>query len=299
MSGRRITDWHLGHLVLDPATGKGTTWDMGKPVSPDVVEKYQECVNFLEDLLSESPYSGLEKRYVELKSAISAMWGPDYEVGSAPSHRSEILSRLDNMLSALRAFDDRTSRDLKHRCGDGSTPFRTFKEALSYEYDNEFAYRFMYRLRNYSQHCGQPELTGSVKGRRTADGKIVRQVSMTFDLPALLRRFNKWGPQVKGELEGMGEGLEVEPVVDRLFLSCGRAYGKLLVSLATDIRSAVDFIRSCDKSPDGSGTVPCFYGLNRDEWLSAGSRDTNVRLVRVDLADLADNVLVAAAGTAS
>lgn len=211
-----------------------------------------------------------------------------------PQRSGEIRARLDDMLSALRAFDDRTSRYLKHKYGEGSAPFQTFKEALSHEYDSEFSYRFMYRLRNYSQHCGQPELTGGVKGSRATDGTSVRRVSIAFDSVALLNRFDKWGPAVKGELQAIGGKFEAEPIADRLMISCGRAYSKMLVSQAEDVRVAAKFIRECDKSSGGADRIPCFFGLNRDEWLGAGPRNTSLRLVRIDLANHADEVLTSA-----
>ncbi|WP_149826924.1 hypothetical protein [Streptomyces tailanensis] len=295
MNDTRITDWHLGHILRDAASGKVTTWDMGgEPVDPGLVDEHQKHANFLLALLTDSPYAALEKCYDEFKHAMAALRSPDSKSGTLPRQVRETRSRLDNLLSALRAFTDRTAHDLKERYGENSDPVSTFKESLSCEYDNEFAYRFMYKLRNYSQHCGQPDLSAKAQGGRTENGEVVRTVSVTFDPVVLLSRFNKWGAHVKGELQAMGGEFEAEPIVDSLMASCGRAYSKTLLTQEGHIQAASTFIHGHNRAPHGKAAVPCFFGLNREEWISNGRRNTTVLVVRIDLAILADSALAAA-----
>ncbi|MFE2419699.1 hypothetical protein [Streptomyces hokutonensis] len=291
MNRPEAIEWHLGHMARDASTGKHSEWSVGAPVSADVVQEHQRHANFLIALFSESPYSGLEKRYLELKTVLTSLQNPHTKNGTLPYLGNEIRTRLDDLLSALRAFDDRTSHDLKKSFGENSEPFRTFKEALSHEYDNEFAYRFMFKLRNYSQHCGQPEMAGQVRSSRAADGTTVRLASLAFDSRELLRRFNKWGTQVKEELKEIDGRFEVEPIVDRLMFSCGQAYSKMLVSQESAIRSASAFIRTCDRRPDGIDALPCFFGLERGQGIKSGTTDWSVKFVLLEIANHAEVTL--------
>jgi hypothetical protein len=61
-----------------------------------------------------------------------------------------------NLLTAVRTFLDHTERNLTHRHGKDSEQFQAFKKATAEAYDSSFAYRFLYKLRNYVQHRGMP-----------------------------------------------------------------------------------------------------------------------------------------------
>jgi len=70
------------------------------------------------------------------------------------------LNRLMlNFLSAFRTFLDHTQTNLDRTYGKESENFKIFKKTRSSYYDNYFSYRFLDKLRNYSQHMGMP-ITG-------------------------------------------------------------------------------------------------------------------------------------------
>src|SRR5205823_3022484 len=60
---------------------------------------------------------------------------------------------LLNFLASIRAFLDHSETALIRRYGKGSAEFDAFRLAKAREYDEHFAYRFLYALRNYAQHC--------------------------------------------------------------------------------------------------------------------------------------------------
>ena len=63
---------------------------------------------------------------------------------------------LLNFLSSVRTFLDHSETELKRNYGNSADILKRFKEICSESYDNCFSYRFLSRLRNYSQHCNMP-----------------------------------------------------------------------------------------------------------------------------------------------
>lgn len=78
-----------------------------------------------------------------------------------------------------------------------------FLAACKREYDSVFAYRFLYRLRNYAQHLALPVHTLSV-----SDNGWV----FCVDRDALLEQFDGWST-VKNELAAGPEQIELEPLI--------------------------------------------------------------------------------------
>jgi hypothetical protein len=61
-----------------------------------------------------------------------------------------------NYLSSFRMFIDHSEVSLKRRFGKGSPAVDAYKTLESHQYDSVFAYRFLYRFRNFVQHIGLP-----------------------------------------------------------------------------------------------------------------------------------------------
>jgi hypothetical protein len=73
---------------------------------------------------------------------------------------------LLNLLSAIRSYLDYV--ETKRKYGDASSSITRFKKSCSDAYDNSFSYRFLYRFRNYAQHCGLP-LTRAFSNAETTE----------------------------------------------------------------------------------------------------------------------------------
>lgn len=283
MPGEAVTDWHLGHVIRN-AENKMTAWNIGESISAEDVQKHKECVAALHEALPGSPYAHLQERQVAFMEAASGLLEPDTDSRQTRLIADSLPTLVDGILSSLRAFDDRTSHSLSRRYGKGSPEVEKFKESLSFEYDNEFAYRFMYKLRNYSQHCGAPELDGNVRGYLSATGERCKEISVTFDSVKLLEQYDGWGAQVKRELHGIQGKFDAVEILNRMMLSCSRIYANLLILRADEPKEAADYIAGLDRSPDGVDTVPAFFGLNREEWQNPeGVRNPVLNFVRVDL----------------
>ena len=59
-----------------------------------------------------------------------------------------------NVLASFRFYLDYMERSIKNEFGNELEILANFGSYCSWEYDNNFSYRFIYHLRNYSQHKG-------------------------------------------------------------------------------------------------------------------------------------------------
>ena len=71
--------------------------------------------------------------------------------------RIRIATTIVNYLTSMKMFLDHSELDLKRRDDkDSGVRFKNWRIDCSAEYDDYFAYRFLYRFRNYILHIGLP-----------------------------------------------------------------------------------------------------------------------------------------------
>jgi len=120
---------------------------------------------------------------------------------------------LLNYLSSIIIFIKHCETHLNRKFGDNSEIFLEFKKMLASFYDNSFAYRFLYHLRNYSQHCGLP--LDSIQFTSEFDrenNRIKGTLKITFNRDKLLANYKKW-KTVKEDLEKMDTEFDVTPLL--------------------------------------------------------------------------------------
>jgi len=118
---------------------------------------------------------------------------------------------LLNYLSSIKTFMDHCETNFNRRFGEESSEFMEFKKILSFFYDKSFSYRFFYKLRNYSQHCGLPIHNIGVTSKKTDNGneKII-ELEVAFDKNKLLADYNSWG-KLKEDFKDMPEQFDLYP----------------------------------------------------------------------------------------
>lgn len=120
---------------------------------------------------------------------------------------------LLNYLSSVNIFLCHCETYLNRKFGDNSETFIEFKKMLSVFYDNSFAYRFLYQLRNYSQHCGLPLDNIQFTSEFDRDNNRIKgTLKITFNRDKLLANYKKW-KTVKSDLEKMDNEFEVTPLL--------------------------------------------------------------------------------------
>jgi hypothetical protein len=123
-----------------------------------------------------------------------------------------INRHIINYLFSVRTFLDHTEFKLKRIYGDSSDKFATFKKATISEYENNFSYRFLYKLRNYSQHCGLPlgELSMKSVEEPIYSGNIKNTLVINFSSDTLLT-YNGWSSEVKEEIKRLPKKFDIIP----------------------------------------------------------------------------------------
>jgi len=110
--------------------------------------------------------------------------------------------KIANLLTSFRTFDDHICHKISNIYGVQSNEYKAFKNASKQIYDNYFAYRFLYKLRNYVQHVGLP-VTKIIFNTKLEENKnkkklIKHSVQLFLDKKQLLK-YKGWGT-VKNDL---------------------------------------------------------------------------------------------------
>lgn len=117
-----------------------------------------------------------------------------------PDRVSLNINRLFlNYVFSFRTYIDHLETFLKRTFGDTSNEVIAFKKLTAELYDNHFEYRFIYKLRNYAQHCGLPIDVFNINPS-IYEGVYDVKINIEFDPDLLLVKFHAWGTQLKKEL---------------------------------------------------------------------------------------------------
>ncbi|MGG3798623.1 hypothetical protein [Metabacillus fastidiosus] len=162
-----------------------------------------------------------------------------------------------NFLSICRTYLDHTETSLKRKFGAESEQFKNFKTACSYEYDNCFAYRFLYKLRNYSQHCGVPVGSISIDSRAEDNGQVDYSISVQFDRDSLLRNYDSWGIPVKKELENLTDLFPVNEYIDEVMASFERINLALIEERIPELVEGAEYIYEMIRPFEEQPGIPC------------------------------------------
>ncbi|RZL45076.1 MAG: hypothetical protein EOP00_18240 [Pedobacter sp.] len=161
----------------------------------------------------EQLYKVVELNHIDLTEKV--IHYTEYYKGNPPTifldlsiHLMDINRLILNLLSSIRSYLDFTETRLKREYGSESDEFKLFKLAQSKAFDENFEYRFVYILRNYSQHCGLPTGSFQVKNK-------VNYQKLHFHLlrDELLRSFD-W-KKLKHELEMQSESFDILPLLEK------------------------------------------------------------------------------------
>lgn len=199
---------------------RGTTFEGLRTLSPDEYAEYRESRGFLQVVREGKALAHCTQ--INLRDLVAAyetldtLAEDDREARRSGHHVALNVNRcLANYLSSFRLFLDYTQLRLTRTYGKDSEQLSAFKAICSKLYDEHFSYRFLYRLRNFSQHCGMPighvSTVGSI--RDDPDGDPVFDVEVCFKVDELVSiGGDLWGP-VRKDLETQPRLLDVGPIV--------------------------------------------------------------------------------------
>lgn len=157
-------------------------------------------------------YKSLLTRYFEEYSANPAMSWTRMEQMVLNVNR-----HILNFLSSVRTFLDHSETNLKRRYGPDSERLK-FQDACSNAFDSSFSYRFLYRLRNYVQHCGMPLGALSLHSKESPpfSKKVYHSLAIEFTRDELLSKYDNWGSRIAEELRKLPERFEITPHITEM-----------------------------------------------------------------------------------
>lgn len=135
----------------------------------------------------------------------------------------EINITLLNLMMSTRTLLDHMETSIKREYGKNSSETDFFKSLTAKEFDDKFSYKFMYKLRNYVQHCGMPPLSYSKTKTLDCEAPFA-SLELQFNRDSLLSEYDEWGAIVKPELEAQEEKFDAFFIVDEFIASILRIY---------------------------------------------------------------------------
>ncbi|OWK35215.1 hypothetical protein [Fimbriiglobus ruber] len=170
--------------------------------------------------------------------------------------------RVLNFLSSMRTYLDHTETRLKRIYGDNSTQVADFKDATAKEYDGHFSYRFIYKLRNYTQHCGMPlgKISGLSKlATPNPDEAIQHSLDFFFMKSELLNNFSSWGKDVKPDLEALPDEFPLRGYIGSVVDSLRRIEEVVTRNDKAAMQPAVKVLQAFLNEIGDTKAEPCVY----------------------------------------
>jgi len=165
--------------------------------------------------------------------------------GIPPSHgvslNIEANRHVLNVLTSFRMYLDHLETDIKRAFGADSRETESFQKACVHEYDSNPSYGFVYKLRNYTQHCGLPVAYVVLSGSRErlpnelAETRTAaftsehghRSLVLSLDRDSLLKNF-EWPRHVREFIGGQGEQFEARGHLGAAFRSLDSIHSHLV-----------------------------------------------------------------------
>ena len=154
-----MNDWWIGTAQEN---SDGTPRFTGvRGLSDDEHERLTSTLVTLRNILGRTAWRVLQSNFVSFKLLEKQIMshGDDASGLQRDPYAIQIAvtTSIVNFLSAMRMFLDHSETELKRLDReDGSTKFSSWQKTCEAEYDDYFAYRFIWRFRNYVQHVGLP-----------------------------------------------------------------------------------------------------------------------------------------------
>ncbi len=208
----------------------------------------------METLRIEEEWDCLVQNYMELEmellqSALQSMILSHESYETIQEARLRFTRRLSNLLHTCRSYLDHTPHHLNSLEAELT---KSFNQARNNAYDEQFSYRFMEALRNYSQHTGLPmhgttfhsSWIDGIKPDGEDPGFLRHAVTANVDIN-LIKKDPKFKSSIRDELEAIGaEKLDVATLTREYIEALGEVHNKLRAQLKPKLTQWKSTIRS-------------------------------------------------------
>jgi hypothetical protein len=149
-----------------------------------------------------------------------------------------------NLLASVRTYLDHTATNISEKYGKDSENFKNYEKYTKEAYDTNFSYRFLYRLRNYSQHRGLPldhiKFTAEPSKENPKVPFFRMVVGVTRD--KALANYDGWS-KVRAELANMPPVIEIEEHIDNYMRGIEKISEQIRIDEFRHLRESAEFLR--------------------------------------------------------
>lgn len=250
----RLAEQPVNFAVLRPLTDSEFS-DFNE--ANEALGRFSAAQNLI--LIADSNYLEYENQIADFSKRYAANYQLDWK--RATSIVQEFNRRVLNFLTGMRTFLDHTEARLKRTYGPTSWQFGKFRDSAAECFDANFSYRFVYQLRNFTQHCGMP--LGRVGVNSSIDNwppkDISHKIDFFFDRNYLLRQFDRWGKHVLPDLKRMPTEFPVTPHLKETMECLKRIYYAVATTIEDEIKHSLGFMERLMSELGDCGGVPCVY----------------------------------------
>jgi hypothetical protein len=258
-------------------------------VAQEETEQNQAAERLLRRMTLQSGLADLRHAEEILHEEIQRLETEEARPSQAHRRGARLQREFKAWLSAIRAFDDRTSAWLSDQFGKDGQAYVTFKRLLSHEFDTNFGYRLCCALRNVSEHESDVINDVHIHVSRNPDSGA-REISVTirFDGPRLAENFPRIRAATREELRSCEKPVELALIVKAVSLSCQQVHAGLFLAMWPEIQSAIEIIEQAhQEAVDADGDWATF--VQRSAYAEMGRRPStmSMRHNAYELAELA------------
>jgi len=218
-------------MVVRPGESIGTSqFDTIRELEPTEFDVFMKATEYLRQFASrQSVHLMVERNYVALRQILEEAVQEFTATQKVPEHLVanggfEVNRHLMNFLSSFLSFLDHSETHLDHEDASGTWKQR-FKGCRHAFFDTVFAYRFLYGLRNYVQHCGLPLGGIHASAWRDQQGNVQTEFQVYLARDGLLQ-WPKWRSDVRTSLKEQPKEIKIMPLVEEL-MGCIRCLNKI------------------------------------------------------------------------
>ena len=216
-------------------------------------EKYEQCIQactvmeiyrkdaqlFQLVLWNHQDYCDLLEEYLE------AFTQKNFESWSLRPPNLNLNRCMMNLLSSVRGYLDQTETSVKRKYGSSSSNIERFKQYCSEAYDNSFSYRFLYKFRNYAQHCGLPltkvGFSAQVGDNNPEESHYILDISIDRD--ELLTNDFDWG-KLKPEISEQPSIININNHIDEMMNQLKDIHSSYIADEFISLKESATYIKN-------------------------------------------------------
>lgn len=181
-----------------------------------------------------------------------------------------INKAIINYLFAVRTFLDHSETNLKKQFGKESQEVINFKKATFHAKETSFAYRFLYKLRNYVQHCGMPLSALSLGTHVDPNSKnqAYFHILLKLNRDFLLNNYDSWGSKLKEEIKKLPNEFDIGPLISEMNKCIDNIAFSIIKNKLPEYYKNAKYLQSLINETKGFEGIPCI--LEYTENLNGG-----------------------------